>query len=80
MSKPVAVPETKYPRHYSDSSDEDEDEDQDLISPPTLGSNDNFGPHLVKSLRASLGINEQDKIHPSSWRKQVHLVWTTWPL
>jgi len=62
MSKPVAVPETKYPRHdNSDSSDEDEDEDRDLISPPTLGTNDNFGPHLVKSLRASLGINEQDK-------------------
>ena len=61
MSRPVAVPETKYPRHDSDSSDEDEDEDQDLISPPTLGSNDNFGPHLVKSLRASLGIGEHDK-------------------
>jgi len=62
MSKPVSMPETKYPRGQdSDSSDEDEDEDKDLIPPPVLGTNDNFGPHLVKSLRASLGITEQDK-------------------
>ena len=62
MAKPVSMPETRYPRgHDSDSSDEDDDEEKDLISPPELGSVATFGPNLVKSLRASLGITEQDK-------------------